>query len=773
MLLKALIYTIASFSLCSFQSVAEINPTLKVTYLDGSDASGHYTQSLIEDTQTIMTTINEAGDYLIDGSSATKINEKIYIGPNYEGTLKLKNVNIFYSGSNMKVGAPIDIDPAAKVTMLLSGDNVISAPQYFPAIGIYGSEPKDGYLIIDSQDGGNLNASTMGSGAAAIGGRGYTREEIYVSDITIKGGNLNVKTIGTGGSGIGTGENGQIGTISIEGGHLDVYAHGYKGSGSGAAIGSGSQGKVDNIQISGGTIKAYTAKDGRLESNAAAIGCGSFGKVKNITITGGKIEAISSLGSAIGSGITYLEKNDMESLAIQGGLIKTQNLIEGEPSLIGVSKNATNSLKSFTIGGGSIFSESFNPIPTNKDQKTLYPLNLSWDQSPISSIYIDNQNMNISDPTGGEDSLTFYVEGKDATLKVDTPEKQRTYQATFNSGSNSFEVKEEGVESIPSTPLNKVPQITTIEKKVPQFSTFDDTAALEGITAYDEEDGPLTQQIQVLDNPVDTSVVGDYYVTYYVEDNNHASTTAKAKVSVYAVEQPHTPPVITAEDLYFEYKETYDERKVLANAKAHDENNVDISDRIQVKEQNVDTSHPGQYKIVYQVTDDNDLTTTLEIKAIVKEPVTTNTPPTLNGEDFTILLNEHLSDAQIKEKAKVQAYDEEEQDITDRIIIAVNEIDYEHVGDYKVIFQVTDSDNNMVQKQITVSVIKNPDTDNPDTSHPDTDKPDTDKPDTDKPTPEEPKIHPLVLGLSIAGGFIAAVLIGTGIFFLVKKNKEK
>lgn len=746
MFLKVLVCSVISFNLFSLKLADEVNPILKVTYLDGSDASNHYEQSLIEGTQTIKTYINEAGDYLIDGSLGSQIKEQIYIGPNYEGTIEIKDVNIFYSGANSKVGSPIYIDPSAKVNLLISGDNVLSAPQYYPAIGIYGTSKKDGYLIIDSKDNGYLTASTIGLGSAAIGGRGNTSSEIYVSDILIKGGNLTVKTIGTGGSGIGTGERGYIETIDIQGGNLEVYAYGYKG-GSGAAIGSGSDGTIDNLNISGGNIVAYTAKSGVLESNAAAIGGGSYGKVSNINISGGKIEAISSVGASIGSGLTYLNQNDIESFTISGGIIKAKNYLEGEPSIIGLSKNSSNALKKFNIDGGSIICDEFSSSLINSSNKTLYPLNIKWDKSPISSIFVDDMNMNIVDLAGGEEELTLYLEGKDANLVINTPNSQITKEIVFDNETNSLKLNEEN-EEIPSTPLNTVPEIFTVDKEIPQYSYFDNAVALEGITAYDEENGDLTDQIKVIDNPVDTNVVGDYYVTFYVEDYDQASVTKKSKVSVYKVEEAHNPPLIYANDLYFELNEIFNEEKVLENAKAYDENNVDISNRIIIKEQNVNTSKEGTYKIVYQVTDDNNLTSTLEIKAIVENKVVTNNVPVITCNDFSISLNEKLSDLEIKTKANVYAYDEEDKDITNKVIISKNEIDYEHVGNYIVEFQVEDNSNNIVSKQIIVSVI-------------------------DSQPNNVPNNKDIILGVSIAGGVIVLGGLCSSLFFIIKKTKNK
>ena len=64
--------------------------------------------------------------------------------------------------------------------------------------------------------------------------------------------------------------------------------------------------------------------------------------------------------------------------------------------------------------------------------------------------------------------------------------------------------------------------------------------ALNGVTAYDKEDGDLTANINVVENTVDTKKVGDYKVTYKVTDSDNNETTLTVKVTVKAKALPTT-----------------------------------------------------------------------------------------------------------------------------------------------------------------------------------------------------------------------------------------
>ena len=77
--------------------------------------------------------------------------------------------------------------------------------------------------------------------------------------------------------------------------------------------------------------------------------------------------------------------------------------------------------------------------------------------------------------------------------------------------------------------INSIPVITVADKTLELNSSFD---PLKDVTAYDEEDGDLTEAIEITENTVDTNKVGEYSVTYSVSDSNGAKSTKRITIKV-------------------------------------------------------------------------------------------------------------------------------------------------------------------------------------------------------------------------------------------------
>ena len=120
----------------------------------------------------------------------------------------------------------------------------------------------------------------------------------------------------------------------------------------------------------------------------------------------------------------------------------------------------------------------------------------------------------------------------------------------------------------------------------------------EGATATDIGDGDLTIAINTV-NPVNTSIVGSYTVTYDVMD---ASMNAANQVSRNVIVQDTTTPTISligANPQVIEAGDAYIE----LNATASDPVFGDISGSIVIDVTNIDTSAVGTYTVTYNVLD--------------------------------------------------------------------------------------------------------------------------------------------------------------------------
>ena len=78
-------------------------------------------------------------------------------------------------------------------------------------------------------------------------------------------------------------------------------------------------------------------------------------------------------------------------------------------------------------------------------------------------------------------------------------------------------------------PINAAPVIHATDKTIEVGDEFDPRA---DVTAEDEEDGDITDKIEILKNTVDPSKPGVYEVTYKVTDSKGASCTKTIKVTV-------------------------------------------------------------------------------------------------------------------------------------------------------------------------------------------------------------------------------------------------
>ena len=80
------------------------------------------------------------------------------------------------------------------------------------------------------------------------------------------------------------------------------------------------------------------------------------------------------------------------------------------------------------------------------------------------------------------------------------------------------------IELIMSYAENNNPTISASNKEIVEGDTFN---ALDNVTAYDPEDGDITNKIKVTENTVNTKVAGEYKVTYEVVDSKNKKTTTR------------------------------------------------------------------------------------------------------------------------------------------------------------------------------------------------------------------------------------------------------
>ena len=155
---------------------------------------------------------------------------------------------------------------------------------------------------------------------------------------------------------------------------------------------------------------------------------------------------------------------------------------------------------------------------------------------------------------------------------------------------------------------NTKPVINASDKTIYVGDSF---SPLAGVTATDAEDGNITNKITVTANTVNTKTAGTYQVTYKVVDSNSNSVTKTIKVTVLV----NTAPVINASDKTIYVGDSFNP---LTGVTATDAEDGNITSKLKVTTNTVNTKTTGTYKVVYSVTDSKNKTTTKEIKVIVK-----------------------------------------------------------------------------------------------------------------------------------------------------------
>ena len=156
-------------------------------------------------------------------------------------------------------------------------------------------------------------------------------------------------------------------------------------------------------------------------------------------------------------------------------------------------------------------------------------------------------------------------------------------------------------------------------------------------------------------------------------------------------------PVITATDKIIEVGDTFDP---MADVTATDAEDGDLTDKIEVLKNEVDTTKSGKYEVTYKVTDNQGASRTKTITVTVNpkiEPL--NEAPTIDVTDKEITVGDKFDP-----KEGVTAKDKEDGNLTDKIEILKNTVDPSKPGVYEVTYKVTDSKGASCTKTIKVTV---------------------------------------------------------------------
>lgn len=215
-----------------------------------------------------------------------------------------------------------------------------------------------------------------------------------------------------------------------------------------------------------------------------------------------------------------------------------------------------------------------------------------------------------------------------------------------------------------------------------------------GFTAKDNQNKTLTNKVAI-EGSVDTNVPGEYKLIYKATDV-YGNSAIPVTRTVYVIST--TKPVITlkgAAEISIKQGDAY----VDPGFSAMDNQNNTLTDRV-VVEGTVDTNVPGDYRVIYKVTDENGNRSELVIRII---HIINTTKPIIHitgSPIVTITVNDIYTDE------GATATDNQNHDVTDQIV-ASGVVDTTTAGDYIITYNVVDSFGNVAESVTrTIRVVK-------------------------------------------------------------------
>ena len=222
---------------------------------------------------------------------------------------------------------------------------------------------------------------------------------------------------------------------------------------------------------------------------------------------------------------------------------------------------------------------------------------------------------------------------------------------------------------------------------------------LDGVSAYDNVDGNISNLITVDDSDVDLTQVGVYSLIYTVVDSSGNQATVTVSVTVMPSNQPidtNIPVIIGFKHITHIFGHPAPD--YLDGLIAYDEEDGNITHKIVVDDSKVDLETLGKYDLTYSVEDNarNSYQVTVEVTVVDL------TPPVFFGlEPMTYIMGDDLPDFM----EGVSAIDDYDGDITHLIQVDSTDFDDWFIGTYNIIYTVKDASDNLTTETRTIEVV--------------------------------------------------------------------
>lgn len=266
------------------------------------------------------------------------------------------------------------------------------------------------------------------------------------------------------------------------------------------------------------------------------------------------------------------------------------------------------------------------------------------------------------------------------TISLEGITKNTTITAEFEDPTNSNYY---GTISFPII-VDNPPVFSAMDDLIIKQGFGDEIDLLADVVVTDVEDGDLTSKVEVDDQDVDYEETGVYEIEYQVEDSIGNSVIATRTVKVVSYITGNSVGIADEETILLE-EQLIDLFKVV---------NSD-AELISVDQSQVDYSKPGVYEVVFTDESANEIIGSLQIRDLMPSLEVSSDLITLGvGETIDDILNQ----------LSYSATEITSGDLTAFIDINDSEIDYATIGNYPLIFSVSDEEGNVVTKSVQVYI---------------------------------------------------------------------
>lgn len=236
------------------------------------------------------------------------------------------------------------------------------------------------------------------------------------------------------------------------------------------------------------------------------------------------------------------------------------------------------------------------------------------------------------------------------------------------------------------------PQLVAHDLVLTATRQIDQALLIAQVQANDALEGDLLAQVQVDDRAVNYQMVGQYPITYQVQNSFGLVATTTKQLTIEAQQ-----PILTAKNITLTMTKQAVQVDWLAHVTAEDPLEDNLLAQVTVNDEAVDLQKSGQYPIYYQVTNQNggSATASAMVSVVVPTPIIEVTP-------FGIRQGTDLE--QFAWQEHVTAQDEDGTDLTNYVTIFHGEVNVEQPGQYPVYYMVRNAYQKQATKQVMIEV---------------------------------------------------------------------